>query len=41
MPTSLKKLNACGDCGIDENGIFGLDLVELYAFVNNKIKKIE
>jgi hypothetical protein len=29
MMKSLKKLYAYSDCGIDQNGINGLDLVEL------------
>jgi hypothetical protein len=31
MIPSLKKLNAEGNCGIDQNGINGLDLVKLNA----------
>ena len=33
---SLKKLNACGDCGIGQTGIIGLNLVEL---VEKKLKQ--
>jgi hypothetical protein len=35
--TSLKELHASGECGIDQNGISGLDLVEFYAGGNSKI----
>ena len=35
--TSLKKLNAWSNCGIGQNGIIGLNLVELFAGNNNKI----
>jgi len=37
---SLKILYAIGSCGIDQNGIDGLDLVELYADSNKKITNI-
>lgn len=30
--TNLNKLNACGKCGINQNGISGLCLTELKAF---------
>ncbi len=36
---SLKKLDARGDCGIDQNGIEGLDLVDLDVSHNPKIKE--
>ena len=38
--TSLKKLNAWGDCGIGQNGIIGLNLVEFVADYNNKITNV-
>ena len=38
--TSLKKLNAWGNCGIDHNGIIGLKIVELIANNNNKITNV-
>ncbi len=34
---NLKKLNASGNCGIDQKGIEGLDLVELHVSNNRKI----
>jgi hypothetical protein len=37
MISSLKILCAYSNCGIDQNGIHGLDLVELYADYNEKI----
>ena len=37
--TNLRKLNASGNCGIDQSGINGLNLVELNASRNNKINK--
>ena len=37
---NLKKLDARYGCGIDQNGIIGLDLVELYTIGNNKITDI-
>jgi hypothetical protein len=37
MISSLKILNAYNKCGIDQNGINGLSLVELDAGYNNKI----
>src|SRR5438270_13500462 len=40
MIKSLKKLNASYNCGIDQNGIVGLDLVELNAGYNGKIKNV-
>ena len=36
----LKILHANGGCGIDQNGIFGLDLVELDASLNNKVTNV-
>ena len=35
--TSLKKLDARDNCGIGQNGIIGLNLVELIVYGNNKI----
>jgi hypothetical protein len=40
MVRSLKKLNAEGNCGIDQNGINGLDLVKLKASYNKKITNV-
>ena len=37
--TNLKTLGAYGNCGIDQSGINGLNLVELNASRNNKINK--
>ena len=34
---NLKVLHAYGNCGINQNGINGLDLVKLYADDNKKI----
>jgi len=36
----LKKLYADKDCGIDQKGIQGLDLIELYCTINEKIKDV-
>ena len=38
--SNLQKLNARGDCGIDQNGITGLNLIELDATCNDKIKNV-
>src|ERR1700753_2758019 len=38
MASTLKKLNASGYCGIDQNGIKDLHLTELNASHNKKIK---
>ena len=38
MKETLKKLFCCGKCGIDQNGISQLNLIELNIFNNNKIK---
>ena len=38
--TSLKILNAWGDCGIGQNGIIGLNLVQLDIDDNNKITNV-
>ena len=38
--TSLKKLNTCGDCGIGQNGIIGLNLVQFFASYNSKITNV-
>ena len=35
--TNLKILDASGLCGIDDNGISKLNLIELYAAINQKI----
>ena len=37
---NLKILDARGICGIDQNGINGLDLIELYVGDNKKIKNV-
>ncbi len=38
--TNLKKLDASGKkCGIDQEGINGLDLDDIYSYNNPKIKK--
>ena len=37
---SLKVLHAQGNCGIDQEGINQLDLVELYTANNGKIKNV-
>lgn len=37
---SLKKLNARGDCGIDDEGIANLDLVKFNARHNSKITNV-
>ena len=34
---SLRILNASGECGINQNGICGLDLIELDVSGNKKI----
>lgn len=40
--TNLKILYACGSCGIDNEGISKLNLIEFYADNNGKItKKLE
>ena len=39
--TNLKKLDASGKCGIDQNGICGLNLTKLKAENNMKIKNVE
>src|SRR5438270_10194599 len=38
--TCLKILNANGDCGIDQDNIQGLNLVELYVYDNIKINDV-
>src|SRR5271154_3017156 len=38
--TNLKKLNISGECGIDQHGIQGLDLVELNAGFYRTIKDV-
>src|ERR1700722_6326530 len=40
MASTLKVLNAGGNCGIDQIGIANLHLVELYAYNNEKIKDV-
>ena len=37
---NLQKLNAADDCGIDQNGINGLNLIELNASNNKKINNV-
>ena len=37
---NLQKLDGGGDCGIDQNGINGLNLIELYALYNGKIMDV-
>ena len=37
---NLKKLIAFGDCGIDDNGIKNLNLIELYSHNNPKITNV-
>ena len=37
---NLKKLSAYGNCGINQNGIEELDLIELYVDHNEKIKDV-
>ncbi len=37
---NLKKLNIWGSCGIDQQGIEGLNLIELNANYNGKIKDV-
>ena len=37
---NLKKLGASGDCGINQLGINGLDLIKLDASNNPKIKNV-
>ena len=37
----LKKLHAANNCGIDQNGILGLDLFELNIEKNNKIVDVK
>ena len=37
--TNLKILHAGWNCGIDDEGISKLNLIELYASYNNKITK--
>ena len=36
----LKILSACHNCGIDQNGIKELDLIELYVDYNEKITDV-
>ena len=38
--TNLKKLDAFGNCGIGQDGIRGLNLVELNAYCNGKITDV-
>ena len=40
MKNTLKKLNCGWNCGIDQNGISQLNLIELYTFDNKKIKNV-
>ena len=40
MRYTLKILNCGWNCGIDQNGIFLLDLIELYATNNKKINNV-
>src|ERR1700753_1959286 len=40
MASTLKKLNASYNCGIDQNGIKNLHLTELHAYYNEKIKDV-
>ena len=40
MASTLKILYASGNCGIDQNGIKDLHLIELYANNNEKIKDV-
>src|SRR6201996_2989084 len=40
MASTLKILDAGGNCGIDQNGIKNLHLTELYASGNKKIKDV-
>jgi hypothetical protein len=40
MISSLKILYAYGNSGIEQNGICGLNLVELYAGNNEKITNV-
>ena len=40
MMTNLKKLYARADCGIDQDGIHGLNLIELNACYNSKITDV-
>ena len=37
--TNLRILNAIGNSGIDDDSLVGLNLVELHAYKNPKIKK--
>ena len=39
--TKLQILNACGDCGIDDDSLKNLNLVKLNALYNPKIKNID
>ena len=36
--TNLRILNASRSCGIEDDSLIGLNLVELYASNNSKIK---
>ena len=38
--TNLQKLNAREDCGIDQNGINNLNLIQLDARANKKINVV-
>ena len=37
---SLKKLNITGFCGVNQNGIKNLDLIEICIRSNNKITNV-